>query len=67
MLAHMNGFSFAQGRLLSVDRARRQIVVYAVNDSQGQEVLPRRDLGFDTLVLALGSPSNFFKIGSAPV
>ena len=65
MLAHMNGFSFAQGRLLSVDRARRQIVVDAVNDSQGQEVLPRRDLGYDTLVLALGSTSNFFNTPGA--
>ena len=65
MLAHMNGFSFAQGRLVSVDRERRLITVDAVADPQGQEVLPRRELGYDTLVLALGSASNFFNTPGA--
>ena len=65
MLAHMNGFSFAQGQLVSVDRERRLISVDAVADPQGQEVLPRRELGYDTLVLALGSTSNFFNTPGA--
>ncbi|HAP24061.1 MAG TPA: FAD-dependent oxidoreductase, partial [Achromobacter sp.] len=65
MLAHLDGFSFAQGRLESVDRERRMITVDAVNDAQGQEVLPRRELAYDTLVLALGSTSNFFNTPGA--
>ena len=65
MLAHLNGFSFAQGRLDHVDRDRRRITVDAVNDAQGQEVLPRRELAYDTLVLALGSTSNFFNTPGA--
>ena len=62
MLAHMNGF-FAQGQLVSVDRERRLISVDAVADPQGR--LPRRELGYDTLVLALGSTSNFFNTPGA--
>jgi NADH dehydrogenase len=65
MLAHMNGFSFAQGRLEHIDREQRRITVDAVNDAQGQEVLPRRELAYDTLVLALGSTSNFFNTPGA--
>ncbi|KOQ37317.1 NADH dehydrogenase, partial [Achromobacter xylosoxidans] len=65
MLAHLNGFSFAQGRLVGVDRERRLISVDAVADAQGQEVLPRRELAYDTLVLALGSTSNFFNTPGA--
>ena len=37
----------------------------AVADPQGQEVLPRRELGYDTLVLALGSTSSFFNTPGA--
>ncbi|MCW0209164.1 NAD(P)/FAD-dependent oxidoreductase [Achromobacter veterisilvae] len=65
MLAHMNGFSFAQGRLEHVDRDRRLITLDAVDDAHGQEVLPRRELAYDTLVLALGSTSNFFNTPGA--
>ncbi|MGS1009357.1 NAD(P)/FAD-dependent oxidoreductase [Achromobacter anxifer] len=65
MLAHMNGFSFAQGRLEQVDREQRRITVGTVSDAQGQEVLPRRELAYDILVLALGSTSNFFNTPGA--
>ena len=47
-----------------MDRERRLITVDAVADPQGQEV-PRRELGYDTLVLALGSASNFFNTPGA--
>ena len=65
MLAHMNGFSFAQGQLVSVDRERRLISVDAVADPQGQGSAAPRELGYDTLVLALGSTSNFFNTPGA--
>ncbi|WP_144630750.1 NAD(P)/FAD-dependent oxidoreductase [Bordetella genomosp. 13] len=60
MLAHLCGFAFAQGELLEVDRERRMIRIGAVNDADGQAVLPERDMHYDTLVLAIGSISHFF-------
>ncbi|AZY48135.1 FAD-dependent oxidoreductase [Bordetella avium] len=60
MLARLAGFSFAQGELLSVDRQARRIRIGAVLDPKGDEVLGPRDFGYGTLVLALGSASNFF-------
>ena len=65
MLAHMRGFTFARGELLAVDRKRRMIRVDKVVDAAGQTVLPERELPYGTLVLALGSVSNFFNTPGA--
>jgi NADH:ubiquinone reductase (H+-translocating) len=65
MLAHMRGFTFAMGELLSVDREQRKIRIGAVTDAGGQTVLPERELHYDTLVLAIGSISNFFNTPGA--
>ncbi|MCD0505503.1 FAD-dependent oxidoreductase [Bordetella petrii] len=65
MLANLCGFTFALGELQSVDRERRTISVGQVLDAQGDTVLPQRELRYDTLVLALGSVSNFFNTPGA--
>ena len=65
MLANLCGFTFALGELRAVDRARRAITVGQVLDAQGDTVLPQRELPYDTLVLALGSVSNFFNTPGA--
>ncbi len=65
MLAHMDGFTFAQGKLNGVDRTRREISLDAVLDSNGLPVLPPRTLPYDTLVMAVGSTSNFFNTPGA--
>ncbi len=65
MLAHMRGFTFAQGELLAVDRERRAARLGAVTDAAGQTVLPERELPYDVLVLAIGSISNFFNTPGA--
>lgn len=65
MLAHMRGFTFARGELLAVDRERRTIRIDKVVDAAGQTILPERELHYDTLVLALGSISNFFNTPGA--
>jgi len=65
MLAHMRGFTFAQGTLLGVDRAQRLIRVGPVVDAAGQVVLPERELPYGILVLAIGSISNFFNTPGA--
>ncbi|HYG44268.1 MAG TPA: NAD(P)/FAD-dependent oxidoreductase [Bordetella sp.] len=65
MLANLCGFTFALGELQAVERERRVITVDKVMDSHGDMVLPPRELPYDTLVLALGSVSNFFNTPGA--
>ncbi len=58
--ARWHGFTFALGALAGLDRARRAIRLAPVNDDEGEQILPARELGYDTLVLAIGSESNDF-------
>jgi NADH dehydrogenase len=60
--ANWHRFEFQQGELLGLDRAVRSIRVGAVIDEDGTEVLPERRIGYDTLVLAVGSVTNFFDV-----
>ncbi len=61
-IAHWHGFRFRQGALTGLDRARREITLDAVIGPQGEEILPRRTLPYDTLVICTGSVSNDFGI-----
>lgn len=61
-LAHWHGFRFAQGALAGLDRTRREITLEAVQSLDGEEVLPRRTLAYDTLILCVGSVSNDFGV-----
>jgi NADH dehydrogenase len=70
MLAHDNGFTFVYGPMLALDAAQRQLTVGAIlsgaSDGKPQEqVLPERRIGFDSLVLAVGSTSNYFGVPGA--
>jgi NADH dehydrogenase len=65
MLANLCGFTFALGEVRAVDRERRSVAIAPVLDERGEMVLPERELPFDTLVLALGSESNFFNTPGA--
>jgi NADH dehydrogenase len=60
--ARWHHFSFCNGALDSLDRWGRQISVAPELDELGTEVIPRRVLYYDTLVLALGSVSNSFGV-----
>ena len=59
-MARWHRFTFALGALAGLDRAAREVTVAPVVDDEGQEILPERRLGYDTLVLAIGSESNDF-------
>jgi NADH dehydrogenase len=65
MLGQNNGFRFVFGAFSGLDRARRTITVAALNDASGAQVLPERQLPYDTLVLAVGSHGNFFNTPGA--
>jgi NADH dehydrogenase len=58
--ARWHHFTFTLGALAGLDRARREIVIEAVKDDEGNVILPQRRLGYDTLVIAIGSESNDF-------
>lgn len=60
--AHDHHFHFNWGWMDGLDRAAQQIWLAPVHDETGAESLPRRPVGYDTLVLAVGSTSNDFGI-----
>lgn len=63
--ARWHHFEFQQGELIGLDRERKVITLSAVDDSEVGEILPQRQIGYDTLVLAIGSATNFFNTPGA--
>jgi NADH dehydrogenase len=61
-LARWHHFRFRQGRIARLDRARHEVRIGAVVDEDGDEILPERVIGYDTLVLCTGSVSKDFGI-----
>ena len=58
--AHWHGFKFRVGEMNGLDRARRLINVAPFRDEEGREVTPPSFIGYDTLVIAVGSRTNDF-------
>ena len=58
--AKWNHFQFQLGRMSGLDRENKQIQLAATLDEEGRELLPARTLGYDTLVIAVGSNTNDF-------
>ncbi len=65
MLAHNNGFNFVLGAMEGLDAHGKQLEIAAVRDDVGDEVLPKRMLQFGTLVISVGSQSNYFGVKGA--
>jgi NADH dehydrogenase len=66
MLAHDNGFSFVFGPMTALDAASKTITVGAIlAASDNDEVLPERRIRYGSLVLAIGSTSNYFGVPGA--
>jgi NADH:ubiquinone reductase (H+-translocating) len=64
-LARRHGFQFVQGELEMIDRTECLATIGPMVDDGGHDVLPRRLLQYDSLVLALGSVTNFFNVPGA--
>ena len=60
-----HGFQFVCGEISGVDRASRTLDIAPYHGDDGAEVLPRRRLHYDKLVLALGAVTNFFGVPGA--
>lgn len=64
--ARWHGFEFQQGELTGLDRTAKRITLGPVIDDDGEELLPQRELDYDTLVIAIGSTTHFFGVKGAP-
>jgi NADH dehydrogenase len=58
--ARWHHFQFQLGSMDGLDRARRVVLVAPTLDEEGRGLLPRRDIHYDTLVIAVGSNTNDF-------
>ena len=65
MLAHDNGFRFVYGALAALDAHAHSLTVGAVRGDDGDELLPERTLAYTSLVIAVGSTSNYFGVPGA--
>lgn len=60
--AHRNHFRFLFGRMEGLDRGAKEVIVGAITNKQGVELIPQRRFKYDILVMAVGSVSNTFGI-----
>jgi NADH dehydrogenase len=59
--ARWHHFEFQLGRMDGLDRERRVIKLAPARDEvDGEELIPRREIAYDTLVMAVGSTTNDF-------
>lgn len=63
--ARWNHFKFRLGSLTGVDRTNKTVQLAASHDGSGREITPAQSLGYDTLVIAVGSQTNDFGIPGA--
>lgn len=58
--AHWHHFTYRLGAMCGLDRVRKVVQIEATLDEEGREVVPPREVGYDTLVVAIGSVTNDF-------
>jgi NADH dehydrogenase len=65
MLAKHCGFTFVPGEVRGIDRDAQTVELGPLTSEQGEEFVPARGAHYDSLVLAVGSKSNFFETPGA--
>src|SRR5437899_7170417 len=60
--ARWHHFNCGCGAREGLERGRHEIAVAPTVDERGEEVIPRRTLSYDTLVIAIGSVANTFGV-----
>lgn len=58
--ARWHHFQFQLGSVEGLNRERRVVLVEPTLDEEGRPLIPRREVGYDTLVIAVGSNTNDF-------
>jgi NADH dehydrogenase len=66
MLAHDCGFTFVYGAMTALDHTGQILSVGPVNAAgDGEEIFPARSVSYNSLVIAVGSTSNYFGVPGA--
>jgi NADH:ubiquinone reductase (H+-translocating) len=60
--ARWHHFKYRLGAMEGLNRAMKQIYLAPVYDDEGKQLIPRRSLKYDTLMIAVGSVSNDFGV-----
>ena len=58
--AHWHGFRYRFGQMIELDRAKKEVRLAATFDDEGRQITPPSSVGYDTLVIAIGSETNDF-------
>jgi NADH dehydrogenase len=58
--AHWHGFRYRFGAMIRLNRAAKEVQLGATFDAEGRQITPPRSVGYDTLVIAIGSITNDF-------
>lgn len=58
--SHWHGFRYLYGEMIGLDREAREVLVSPMRDERGVEIVPERRIGYDWLVIAVGSRVNDF-------
>jgi NADH dehydrogenase len=58
--AHWHGFHYRLGEMIGIDRSAKEVDLAATFDEEGRQITPPRAVGYDTLVIAIGSVTNDF-------
>jgi NADH:quinone reductase (non-electrogenic) len=58
--AHWHGFRYRFGAMIGLDRTAKEVQLAATYDGEGRQIAPPRSVGYDTLVIAIGSITNDF-------
>ncbi|MBB5502966.1 NAD(P)/FAD-dependent oxidoreductase [Paraburkholderia sp. MM5384-R2] len=63
--AQWHGFQFIHGELVGLDRGSRQVLLSPLLDDDGAALVPPRRIGYDSLILAIGSTTHYFGVPGA--
>lgn len=63
--AKWNHFHFQLGAMDGIDRERRVVCLRSIQDENGEELIPRREIAYDYLVISVGSNTNDFNTEGA--
>ena len=58
--AHWHGFHYRFGKMIGLDRARKEVHLAATVDEEGRQITPAGSVSYDILVIAIGSMTNDF-------
>lgn len=59
--ARAAGFTYQMGELCGLNRSERHVLIAPLHAEDGRLLVPARQLGYDALVLAVGSQANDFR------